>query len=819
MGPTDLRVALRSLLQRPLLSGIAVLTLALGIGANATIFSLADGVAFRPLPVRDPSRLVGLYATRREGPPMGFSFPDYLDLRGAIAGVAQMAGYNEAGFVVARAGGEATPAWGELVTESYFSLLGLRPEAGRFFAADEGGHDGHGGVPVAVLSHDFFMAHFGGDRRLLGSTMRLNDQPFTVIGVAPRGFDGTRSLTWKPELWVPIAQQATLFPDWGDILGRRGWGGLHLLARLAPGARLPAVQAAASVAARRLAAAYPQSSFRDDVLLLSNRTAINPYLGSPRRMQATALLMLLGVGLVLLVACANVANLMLVRAGGRRRELAVRASLGAGRWQLARQLFHESLLLALAGGATGLFIARWAARLVPALLPRSEHPLAVDVRLDLRVTLFAFALAALSTLIFGLLPARRAAATDPAGELRGGLGSAAGRSGGRALHGFVVAQVAFSLVVLIAGGLFVRSLRAANHLELGFQADGAVVFGVDASLRPDPPSNPDRLQRRIADAVAAIPGVTAVAWTSDLPLDGNSEDGPMAPLGQGQDSSAQVTSFFENVGEGFFGVMGIPFRSGRTFAAADRDSRVERVVVSEAFARRLFPGREAVGRRFEIPGAHPQPLEVIGVVRDTKVNWLGEDPPPFVYFDSRRNATRRPLFVVRARGDRAALLATIRARVAGIDPQLPVTNPGTLREHLAPAFSLPRNGAWVATSFALLALLLASAGIFGVIAYGVAQRSRELALRVAVGATPGALLGGVFGDTLRILGAGVAIGLVGGALLGELLHGFLYGISPRDPLTLAAAAAAVLALGLLATLPAASRVLRVDAARLLRSEP
>jgi predicted permease len=819
MTRTDLRVALRSLLQRPLLTAVALLTLALGIGANAAIFSLADAVTFRPLQVRAPGSLVALYATRREGPVMGFSFPDYLDLRGAIPGLEAMAGYHEEPLVVARGNGDPQPAWGHLVTESYFPLLGLEPAAGRLFGGDEAGRDGHGGTAVAVLSHDFFQRRFGGDRSLIGSTIRVSGHPFTVVGVAPAGFGGTRSLTFQPDLWVPIAQHLTLFPDWPQMLERREWGSLYLLARLAPGARLDAVNAAASAAGARLAAAHPDTTSREDVVVFSNRTSINPYLGSPGKLRATALVMLLGVALVLLVACANVANLLLVGGTSRRRELAVRASLGAGRWRLARQLLLESSLLSLAGGAAGLAIGGVATRLLAALIPPTTHQLAFDLRLDLRVALFALLLAAVSTLLFGLLPARRAASTDPAAELRGGP-SAGGRGGRPLVHALVAAQVAFSLVVLTAGSLFLRSLWAAQRIDLGFRADGALVFGLDATLHRNPADAPDRLQRRVADAVRALPGVSAVAWTDDLPLNGNSNDIPMAPTGQGRSAAAQVTTYTQNVGESFFDVMGIPFRAGRTFAAADRDSTVERVVVSEAFARRLFPRREAVGERFEIGGPQPLPLEVVGVVRDTKVNWLGEAPPPFVYFDSRRsgNGTAHPLFVVRHAGDSGALLAAIRGEVRRIDAQLPITNVSSLREHLAPALALPRDGAYLATSFALLALLLASSGIFGVIAHGVAQRARELAIRLAVGARPRALLGTVLGATLRLLAVGVAGGLLGGALVGGLLRGLLYGISPRDPLAFAAAAATVLAVGLAATLPPALRVLAVDPARVLRSD-
>ena len=818
LATTDLRVALRSLLRRPLLAGLAVATLALGIGANASIFSFADAVAFRPLPVKEPERLVALFATRTDGPVMGFSFPDYLDLRGAIPGIAGMAAFFEQPVSIGRANEDPLPAWSMLVSESYFPMLGIAADRGRLFAPDEAGRDGRGGAAVAVLSHRCFVRRFGADSAVVGATVRISGHPFTVVGVAPEGFSGTRLFSYAPDVWLPISQERTLTGSTRQ-LELRGWGSLHLLARLLPGATPQAVEAAAAAAAGRLAAAHRADTSRTGVMLVSNRTPVNPWMSSPAQLRAMALLGLAGVAVVLLVACVNVANLQLVRVSARRRELAVRVSLGASRWAIARQLLLESVLLALGGGAAGLLLGWWGTRLLTVLLPRFDYELAFHPRLDWRVALFAMALALLSALLFGLLPAWRAGEPDPVRELKGEGGRDADGGGSRLRHGLLVTQVAFSMVVLLSAGLFLRSLAAAQRLDLGFDPEGALVFGVDSSVASGGQQiNTSALQQRIAERLRALPGVRAVTWADDLPLDGNSSSLPVAVEGRQMLTEERVTAPYQIVETSYFTVMGIPLRSGRTFRAADRDREIEATVVSATLARRLWGDEDAVGRRLVIPGSPSQTLEVVGVASDSKMGWLGEQPQPTIFFDLQRSPTSRALFVVRYEGAAAAIVAAARGQVRRIDPRLPLTDVGSLRDHFASAFAPARNGAFMSTGFALMALLLAASGIYGVIAYGVAQRLRELAIRLAVGATPRALVGAVLGRTLRLLGAGVALGLAGGAAVGILLRGLLYGISPGDPLALGAAVGVVLGVGVLATLAPAGRVLRVDPARILRGD-
>ena len=813
----DLRIALRTLLRRPTFTAIAVVTLALGIGANAAIFSFVDAMAFRRLPVSEPDRLVAIFPTDREGEILNFSFPDYRELRDGLRRVDRLAAFSETPVSVGQGGGSARIAWGMLVSEGYFPTLGIEARLGRLFSEEEAGRDGRGGAAVVVVSHDFFRGRLGGDPRAVGATLLLNGQPFTVVGVAPEGFQGTRLFSYAPDLWIPVSRHAVLDPGSEGWLERATSGSFQLLGRLADGADLREAEAEALVAVGRIAARHGAETGRTGVQVFSNRTAINPWATTPEAMRNTGLLALGGVAIVLLVACANVANLMLARASGRSRELAVRASLGAGRGPLLRLLLAESSVLALLGGVAGVGIGSLGLRGLRALLPDLEYDLAFDPRLDVRVLLFTLAVSLVGALACGLLPGLRAARIDPAPPMRG---AAEPPVTGRRMRSLLVgAQVAFSVVVLVAAGLFARSLAVARGMDLGFQPQGALVFGVDPLLVGYGEEATLRLEERLGDALGALPGVVGVTWADDLPLDGNASSTRVSVLGRSTAAEERVSAFHQSVAPAHFAVMGIPLLAGRGFVPEDRTRDPEPVVISAGLAGQLWPDRVdvAVGQRILLRTDAPA-LEVVGVVGDVKASWLGEQDTPAMYFDRRRDLWGRSWFVVRHQGELAALAPQVRRTVAALDPRLPMTSIETLRGHLAAGYAGPQNGAWVASAFGLLALLLAASGIYGVIAYSVARRTREFAIRMAVGAAPRRVVAELLGRSLRVVGTGVVVGLVAAWGVGGLLRGLLYGVSPGDPATLAAVSALLVGVTLLASLLPARRVLGVEPSRALRSE-
>ncbi|HVS02830.1 MAG TPA: FtsX-like permease family protein, partial [Thermoanaerobaculia bacterium] len=480
-------------------------------------------------------------------------------------------------------------------------------------------------------------------------------------------------------------------------------------------------------------------------------------------------------------------------------------------------LLAESVLLAGAGGVGGLLIGWWGSRLAPALLPDLDFALAVDPHLDGRVVAFTFAASLLAVVVFGLLPARRAAAADPAGELKAGAGAGVGGRGGLR-QALVAAQVALSVVVLVAAGLFLRSLAQAQQLDLGFRADEALVFAIDPGLQGYSEEAAAALQERLARRIRELPTVAGVTWADDLPLDGNSSSTPVAPAGSAAAPEEQVTAYYQRVEEGYFAQMEVPLLAGRGLATADLERETEAAVISASLAAALWPGEEAVGRRIGLAGGRGEVVEVVGVAADVKLSWLGEASSPALYFDLRRNPRSKVYFVVRHQGAAAAVAPALRQAVRELDPRLPVLGLGTLRAHLAPAFTPAENGAWLSGAFALLALLLSLSGIYGVIAYGVAQRLREMAVRLAVGASPRRLQWQVLGRALRPLGYGLVAGLVAAVAVSRLLRGLLYGVSPADPLTYTLAASVLVAAGAVAGWLPARRAARVDPAAILRSE-
>jgi predicted permease len=809
----DVRQALRALRRAPGVAAVAALSLALAIAANASAFSIVSSLLLRPLPVQEPGRLVALFGVREGSPPSILSWPDILDYRSldVFEGVAAHNGIQVA------VGGPGRPemAWGEIVTDDYFDVVGVRPALGRLFTDREG--VGAGGTSAVVLAHDFWRRRFAADPDVLGRTVRLNGRPYTVVGVTPRGFTGTRLFAFAPDVFVPLAAHEAIRPSTAGSLERRDARWLFAVARLRSGATLTEAGEAAGALARALAAEHPDSNRGLGVRVLENRAPINPWVLEPGTTRRMAALLLLAMLLVLLIACANVANLLLARATARRREIAVRVALGAGRGRLVRQLLVESLVLAALGGGLGLLLAAWLVDLSSSFTPTLDFRTAFDLRVDARVVAFTAAATVATGLLFGLLPALRASRPRLVPALRDAVED--GRGAGRLRQGLVVAQVALSLVLLTGAGLFVRSFEKARGLDPGFDPRGALRANVDLEPAGYDEARRREFHRRLLERARELPGVRSAALAFPLPLDAYSSGWEIVVEGRERSPDAEDPLVFgSTVSSGYFETLRTPIVRGRALDERDREDSPPAAVVNETFARRFWPGEEALGRRFSVDGTAGPWIEVVGVARDGKYLTLGEAPRPYLFLPLAQRPISRVSVVARTEGDPDALVPALRAAVAALDPDLPVFGEKTLRQHMETPLSGFESGAATVGFFGVMALLLAATGVYGVVAYGAARRTREMGIRMALGARAADVLRLIVGGGARMAGAGMAIGLAGALLLSRSLTGLLHGVSAADPATYATVAAVVLAAALLASWVPARRATRVNPSLALRSE-
>lgn len=820
----ELRYALRVLGRRPGFTLTAALTLALGVGLDAAVFSLVNALLLRPLPVESPAELVQVYGSGVEElryTPL--SVPEARDLgerMDSFSGVALYAQTNVA--VDGREG--VRSALAETVSGEYFDVLGIDAAIGRLFGPAEDGPGG--GEPVAVLAHDTWLREWGGDPAAVGATVRINGQPFTVVGIAPRGFRGLlRGLS--PELWVPLETTARLQVSGFVQLGERT-AGLPLLedrarrwvwavGRLAPGATLAAATAEAEALAPRLAELRPPSPLPVGLrLLAADEVILLPDFDGTVRDASWAILAI--VSLVLVIASANLANMLLARAVGRRKEMATRLSLGAGRAQLVRQLLIESLALAVLGGAGGLVLGRLAVGAFASLPLPLPIPLELDLGLDHRVFLFAFGVAALAAVVFGLAPALRATRSDLATTLREEGASAAGRSRNRLAGALVVAQVATSLLLLVAAGLSLRGLQRAERIDPGFRVDGAIVASLSPRLAGYERPATEQFYTELEERLAGLPGVTAVTSADRLPLGVEINVERLAPAeraGTPREEWAQIDS--AAVSAGYFSTLGSPLVAGREIARSDTAETQPVVVINETLARRFWPTGDAVGRSLVFEDEET-PRTVIGVVADGKYRTLGETPRAFVWTPLAQDYASYRTMVVRTSDDPGRALAALRQVVGELDERMVIDRLATLEDAVGTALLVPRMAAAMLGLFGLLGLTLATVGLYGVVAYAVSLRLREMGIRMAMGADRGSVLRLVVGDGLRLALLGVVLGLVAAVAATPLLGDLLYGLSASDPLTFGAVAAFLVAVAALASAIPAWRAARVDPIEALRHE-
>jgi macrolide transport system ATP-binding/permease protein len=828
----DVRYAARVLWKSPGFTLVAVVTLALGIGANTAIFSFVDAVLLRPLPVREPERLVYVFGGSRTNPYNVSSYPDYLDYRDRNHVFSDLIAYSSITLSL-NDNERADAASGLIVTGNYFDALGVRAQVGRTFLPEE--DTTPGGHPVAVISHALWQGRFAADPHIAGRQLLLNGQPFIIVGVAPAGFNGAETGQTN-DIYVPMAMQAVVRPPRAgysgemnpDLLSKRGPRWLDMVGRLKDGVTVAQAQAELSTLAAQLAASYPDTN-QEQTATVSPVSKGDP---TERGTLLSVAGLLLGVvGLVLLIACANVANLLLARAASRRKEISIRLALGASRGRLIRQLLAESVLLALAGGACGLLLAFWLVGVMRAYSPPANFfPVAFDFSLDRSVLGFTLLLSVLTGLVFGIAPALQASKPDLVAALKDEaalVGGATGRGARRFTLGnlLVVAQVALSLVLLVSAGLFLRSLQRAQSINPGFDAEHVLTMPLNVNLLRYTKAQGQEFYRQVLERVAALPGVQSATLTRTPPLSGASRQSTVTVAGQessdrastsestggGGDDLADNVTLTSPVALNYFRTLGIPLLRGRDFNAQDSEGAPGVAIVNETFARRYFPNQDPVGRRVSLGGAKGPWLEVVGLARDSKYVTLGEAPAPFLYQPLAQHHETGMVLLVRTTGVApSSLVPSVRREVQAVERNLPLTNARTMTELLGASLFPARAGAALLGAFGLLALVLASVGLYGVMSYSVSRRTREIGIRMALGARSGDVLRLVLGESMTLVAVGMLLGLVAAFAATRLLSGFLYGVSPTDPAAFVGILLLLALVALAASLIPARRAAHVD---------
>jgi len=818
----DLRYAFRRMAKSPGFTSVAILSLALGIGANTAIFSLVNSILLSGLPLREPQELVEVYTSERaRGDEPGYpyslsSVPDLFDLRERTDLFSGVGGY-EAFFNRLETDDGVEPVWGEVVSWDLFSILGMTPAAGRFFVHEEG--QTYGTHPVVVLGYDFWQDRYAGDPAAVGSTLRMAGREWTVVGVAPRELEGFTAPGIAMDMFATYRMQPVLnFEGSTGSHERRGSRSTFMKARLAPGVTVEQAQAALTTLSANNREAYPDAwEGRDYNIVPTSDVAIHPLVDGP--LYAVATLLLAVVGLVLLIACTNLAGFLLARAADRRKEIAVRLALGARRWTLVRQLLTETLVLGLLGGAAGLVVARWTLEALMRFKPPIPIPINLDIGLDRTVLFFALVVSIAAGIVFGLIPALQSTKPDVAPTLKDETGSGTGRPRRLTLrNGLIVTQVAISMVLLLGAGLFLRSLQSAGQIDLGFTArDGGIVWLM--SMGNDM-TNEEFLSttRRLEEQAGALPGITRVGSSEMLPIGMSYQetnfDVPGVPPPAGEE---HFSMGYNVVSPGYFQVMGIEIVSGRPLTEADKEGAEPSIIISQAAARRLWPGENPLGREIQ-PTHRDHSYRVVGVARDTKVWNIGEEYRPYVYFSNRQYPINSVQLVARGTVPDPQIAAQLRQLVNEVDPRLVLMESKTMKEHLAFALFPPRMAALLLGVFGALALILATTGLYGTVAFSVSRRSREMGIRLSLGAATGKVVGMVLRGAMGLVAVGVIIGVILSLGLAQAIQGFLYGVGATDPVTFLGVPLILMGVALVAALVPARRASRVDPVRALKSE-
>ena len=809
----DLRYALRTLRRSPGFTAIAILSLALGIGANTAIFSLIDEVLLKMLPVKDPGRLAVVNRGR------SLSYPLYVDLRDrnqVFSGLLARSSWPLSITV----GGATERVNGEIVSGNYFEVLGIGAVAGRTLTPEDDVKPG--AHPVAVLSHGFWQRRFASDPAVIGRTLLVNGYPFTIVGVTPAGFYGT-SVGSSPDLRIPMMMKAAATPTWNGLDNRRSnW--LGIMGRLKPGISVPQAEAALNVLYHQIrenelsgmsrVSEDQRKRYREASLTVE--AGSHGFAGFANYFSQPLMVLMAVVGMVLLIACANLASLLLARATGRQKEIAIRLALGAGRAALVRQLLTESLLLALAGGVLGVLLSGWAAAALIAALPGAGPVPALSVHPDWSLFGFALGVSLLTGMLFGLAPALRSTKPQLAPALKEEASAVAGAMRSLVLRkALIVSQVALSVLLLAGAGLFTRTLRNLRGVDTGIDRASVVQLSVDPALNGYSRERAWSFYHELIEKVRRLPGVRSAALSDVAFLSGRRQTWGISVEGYQPRSGENMEPGVSVVSDGVFRTLGLPLLLGRDFTARDLDGPQRAAIVNETFARYYFGGKNPIGRRIGFRG--DLDIEIVGLVKDGKYSDVKEKSQRFVYMPPGGMPAMPMTLYVRA-GDARGAIRAVRREVASLDATLPVYNVKTLEDQVDEMLAQERMVAWLSSFFGFLAALLAAIGLYGVMSYSVLRRTREIGIRVALGAERGRVLWLVLRETIELALIGLLIGLPAALALGRFVTGLLYGIAPSDAATLAGAALLMAAIALLAGLLPARRAMRVDPIVALRYE-
>lgn len=806
----DIRYGLRTMFKSPGLVLVVGLSIGLGSGLNITIFSLINAILLRPLPViARQEQLVELYTS---SPGLRFgavSYPDYADYRDNNQVFSDLIAQRVTPVSLSSGGNNQIVA-GAIVSGNYFTGLGVNPLLGRPFSPEEDRTPNS--YPVAVISHSLWQRAFGGDPQIVGKSVVVNSQSFNVIGVAPEGFIGT-TVGLAPDIWFPLMMQARVLPG-SDRLTDRGARWLNVIGRVKPGVSNEQAEAGMQAVVSRLAQEYPVTNKG------TSPTAVRLGEGSVgirKNMSGVLLLLMAVVALVLLIACFNVANLMLARALARHKEIGLRQALGATRMRLVQQLLTESVLFSLFGGAVGLLVAYVSTKLLLNLIPPTSIPVVFDLSLNERVFVFALLVSVLTGIIFGLAPAIQTTKADLLPSLKDDGAGQQGYKKSRLRSLLVVGQVAISLVLLICAGLFLRSLQNAQNSNPGFEPEKLAAVSTDVGLQGYDPEGGQRYYQQLAERLGKLPGVETGSLANAVPLSGGGQ----------QQISVQIPGYepppdtilaidYNTIGPNFFQVMSIPFVQGRDFADFDTKAAAGVCIINETMARRFWPGANPVGQHLSLAGGKT-PLEVVGVVKDSKYYNLKEDPRPYLYLPFLQNYESRMTAFIKTPGDAAAVLPAVRREVEALDKSMPA-KVMTMRDALGVVLIQQKLAAVLLSIFSLLALALATVGLYAVMAYSVSKRTREIGIRMALGAQRGDVLKLILRQGMILTVIGLGVGLAASFALTRFFAKLLYGVSPTDFATFAVITLFQVAVALLASYIPARRATRVDPLHALKYE-
>ena len=815
----DVKFGIRSLTRSPIFSTFAILTLALGIGATTTVFTLVNTLLLHPLPAHDPSHLVAIYATdlksqAKSSSLLPTSYPNLKDYQVRNSAFSGFAGHSSPLVLTLAENSGSERFFGQLVTSGYFETLGLTPVKGRFFLPEETSTPGS--APVAVLSYNAWKIRFNSSADIIGKTLRLNQNQFTVIGVAPQGFLGI-SAVFGPDVWLPATMaRQVLPPPMQDILTNREKPFFEIVARLTPGIDRKNAEANLQTISAALRQEYPDANAARTVSVMPISTALFGGTGGERGATFASAVLLAIVLLVLLIACSNVANLLMARAVQRRQEIAVRLAIGSSRRRLIRLLLTESLLLGVSGGIVGFGIGYEGCRLLWNFRPPDVARNLVDPKLDVTVFLFTFLLSFATAFIFGIMPALRATRTHLVDSLKEETRLAAPSSGSARFQKTLLAgQVALSLVSLIAASLFLRAVQRAYTIDPGFDAKHLALFMMNPEQIGYDAIRLETFHRQVIDRVSSMPAIESVSWASNLPFWSAPSRGVTIEGQEQSRKSETLNSVTNTIDVNYFSVMRVPLVSGRVFTESDRSGSLPVVIINENLARRYWPAEDALGKRLRL-GGDPTIRQIVGVVKNSDYTTLGESPQPCIYLPLLQNPGGNVTLYVRARGNPATVLSEVQREIKTIDPKVDVTDTRTGSTLMDQILWSARIVLSLLGTFGLLALGLASVGLYALLAYFVKGRQREIGVRMALGASRSAILVHILRQGMLLVVIGIGIGLGLSLLVGRLFSKMLFGLSPADPLSLLGASAALIAVAALACYLPAFAASRLDPMRALR---